>query len=111
MNEAEKMKRKMRSGAFRENNGRVLRALNILRHDFVSLRDVKYAVEEIPENQYLDSLNYLRESDYIHLRNIETGELVQFGLADMDYKDLEAKLTKNGIKLLSFSIKDEDVVI
>ena len=109
--DADKMRNKIRAGAFRENNGSVLRALNILRYDFVSLRDVRYAVESIPENNYLDSINYLHESGYIHLRNVETGELVPFGLADVNFKNLEAKLTKTGIKILSYTLKDEDVVV
>lgn len=102
------MLRKMRAGRFVENNGRVLRTINILRHKYEELKDVKYALDtEMSETEYLDCINYLTESGYISLRDIATK--APANIADADYTRLEAKVTALGIRLLGGAINDEMV--
>nr|WP_319487254.1 type VI secretion protein [uncultured Caproiciproducens sp.] len=99
------MLRKMRAGKFMENNGMVLRTINILRHKFERLKDVKYAVDaEMSETEYLDSINFLGEAGYIVLRNAATK--APANIADADYALLEAKVTEKGIRLLGGDIID-----
>lgn len=100
---------KMKTGKFIKNNGLVLRTINILRYKFEKLEEVKYALDDMPENEYLDSLNYLCESEYIQLRNIKSKKSAE--LADEDISQLEAKLTDKGIKLLAGKIFDEMVEV
>ena len=101
----EAMKKKLAAGAFVENNGVVLRTINILRHRYNKLTTIKYALPQLPEDLFMDSLNFLQEEGYIHLRNVETQAEVQ--LADVPhYSMLEAKLTGKGIRLLAQEIKD-----
>jgi hypothetical protein len=111
MDEREELKQKIRAGNFVENNGRVIRVINILRHEYNKLTSIIYALPNIPEDEILDSVNYLFEAGYIHLRNSETKEHVLYGLSDVDHKRLEGKLTAKGIQLLAYSIKDSLVKV
>lgn len=97
--------------AFRQNNGKVLRTINILRKNYNKLEVVAEAleIERISEAEFCDSINYLDLSGYIHLRDVLTKQDVVF--ADCEYKDLEAKLTSKGISLLAGAHTDELVEI
>lgn len=102
------MLRKMRAGRFIENNGKVLRTINILRHKFEKLQDVRYALDaEMSESEYLDCINYLTESSYISLRDTTTKGPAN--IADADYTRLEAKVTAQGIRLLGGAVDDQMV--
>lgn len=107
----EELKRRIRAGAFIESNGRVLRTINILRKEFNKLSSVAYALDDIPLDEFLDSVNYLHEAGYIKLRLTESHALAPNGLADNDYRDLEGKLTVHGIRLLAGDIEDSLVRI
>jgi hypothetical protein len=100
------LEKKIRAGNFMSNNGRVLRTINILRIKYNRLKGIAYALSDMREGEFLDSVNYLAEAEYIELRHIETKSLVTTGLADIDYSLLEAKLTVKGIQLLAYAIKD-----
>ncbi len=100
--------KKMRQGQFVRNNGRVLRAINLLRHKYERLQDVRYALDDIPEDQYLDSINFLDSAGYIKLRNVVSREETHLEDAD-EYTDLEAKVTATGIRLLGGEISDHMV--
>lgn len=108
MNDKEALE-KIRTGRFVKNNGRVLRTINILRYKYEKLEEVLYALDDLKENEYLDSLNYLCESEYIQLRHIKNRQ--NTGLADAEWRELEAKLTDRGIKLLAGKIFDELVEV
>ncbi len=96
---------KMRAGRFIKNNGRVLRTINLLRYKYEKLEEVKYALEDMPENEYLDSLNYLSEAGYIQMRRVTSKQIAE--IADVDYIQLEAKLTEKGIRLLAGKLQDD----
>jgi hypothetical protein len=96
---------KMRAGRFIKNNGRVLRTINLLRYKYEKLEEVKYALEDMPENEYLDSLNYLSEAGYIQMRRVTSKQIAE--IADVDYVHLEAKLTEKGIRLLAGKLEDD----
>ena len=63
----------------------------------------------IAEDEFLDSVNFLAEEGYIHLRRISTKESA--ALADTDYTALEAKLTGRGIRLLAGGIEDDMIEV
>ncbi len=96
---------KMRAGRFIKNNGRVLRTINLLRYKYEKLEEVKYALDDMPENEYLDSLNYLSEAGYIQMRRVTSKQIAE--IADVDYIQLEAKLTEKGIRLLAGKLQDD----
>lgn len=96
---------KMRAGRFIKNNGRVLRTINLWRYKYEKLEEVKYALEDMPENEYLDSLNYLSEAGYIQIRRVTSKQIAE--IADVDYVHLEAKLTEKGIRLLAGKLEDD----
>lgn len=107
MNDREMLK-KIKAAKFVENNGKVIRAINLLRIKYTNLSDVFYAVEnEMSEGEYLDCINFLNEAGYINLRNIRTDEPAD--LDKYDYAALKAKLSHNGIRLLEGEIIDKSV--
>ncbi|SCX27724.1 hypothetical protein SAMN02910436_02255 [Ruminococcaceae bacterium P7] len=94
---------------FRENNGDVLRNINILRSKYVKLEDIKFVMGKVPEVEFVDSVNYLYLSEYILLRKIKTKEPAD--IADVSYELLEAKLSQKGIKILDGTITDNSVEV
>ena len=104
----ETLNRRISAGNFVENNGSVLRAVNILKTKFNRLKDIKYALN-IEKNDIENSINYLHEAGYLHLRNLENKQ--PSSLADDDFDALEGKLTAKGIQLLAGVIQDECVEI
>lgn len=102
-------KRRLRAGNFMMNNGRVLSTINLLREKYNDLRSVGKAVgyEGIDKQEFIDSVNFLSEEGYIHLRDVKTHETGN--LADFDYQTLEAKVTGKGIRLLGGGISDNMV--
>lgn len=101
------MMRDMKQARFRNNNAAVLRALNLLRIRYERLTEVKYALPDITEQEFLDCVNYLSEAGYVLLRRTRTKEKAL--LADWDYTELEGKLSHNGIKILSGDISDNSI--
>lgn len=99
-------KRRLSAGNFIKNNGAVLRTINILRYKYNKLTGVRMVLagNGIEEDEFLDSVNFLLEEEYIHLRDISTKAVAT--LADSDYKTLEAKVTAKGIRLLAGGIDD-----
>ncbi len=104
----ETLNRRISAGNFVENNGSVLRAVNILKTKFNRLKDIKYALN-IDKNDIENSINYLHEAGYLHLRNSENRQ--PSSLSDDDFDVLEGKLTAKGIQLLAGVIQDECVEV
>lgn len=99
------IKDQLRKNKFIKNNGVVIRAINLLRTDYVNLVDVTAALEpQIAENEALDSLNYLLEGGYIRLVKIRSEQAVEC-IGD-DYTQLAGKLTAKGIQLVNGAIED-----
>jgi hypothetical protein len=112
MDDRDELKRRIRAGNFITNTGRVLRAINVLRHEYHKLSGIQYALAvDMEEDEFLDAVNYLFEAGYIHLRDYETRTVAAFGLADTTYKKLEGKLTDKGIRLLALGMKDDMVQV
>ncbi len=104
-------KHALRAGNFAHNNGAVLRTVNILRFKYNKLRGVQSVLEDdgIDKDEFLDSINFLAEEGYIHLRQIATKD--DASLADSDYSVLEAKLTGKGIRLLAGGCSDDMIEV
>lgn len=107
--EAKEFLQKIKAKDFVTNNGQILRTINILHVNYEKLSDVKYAIGNVSEHDFLSSVNYLFLSEYILLRNIKTKEPAD--IADVPYEELEAKLSSKGIKLLEGSVTDNSVEV
>lgn len=101
------MMQDLKRGRFKQNNAAVLRALNLLRTRYERLSDVKYALPDLTEQEYLDSINYLYEAGFLLIRSIRSRESAN--PADCEYGLLEGKLSHTGIKILSGDITDNSI--
>lgn len=104
-------RQKLRAGNFVANNGQVLRTINILRYKYNKLGGVQRAMHDagLSEDEFLDSVNFLSQEGYIHLRRI--ADHTDGNLADHDYLELEGKVTSKGIRLLAGGIDDNMVEV
>ncbi|MDE5619469.1 MAG: type VI secretion protein [Ruminococcus sp.] len=105
----ETLNRRISAGNFVENNGSVLRTVNLLKTKYNKLKSIQYALNNIDQNEISNSVNYLYEAGYLHLRHTESKQ--PSSLADDDFDELEGKLTAKGIQLLAGVISDECVEI
>lgn len=99
------------AAAAKKANGQVLRTINILRDKFNNLDVVQTILEGsgVKIDAYRDALNYLMLADYIQIRKVDTH--ADADLADVSYKECEARLTAKGIQLLGGVIKDEMIEV
>lgn len=104
-------KQRLKAGNFVRNNGRVLRTINILRHQFNKLSGIQSVLEEdgVCEDEFLDAVNFLSLEGYIQLRDIASKD--NASLADTGYECLEAKLTGKGIRLLAGGMTDNMIEV
>ncbi|MBR1530031.1 MAG: type VI secretion protein [Oscillospiraceae bacterium] len=101
---------RIRQKKFFRNNGTVLKGINLLRTQFVSLPDLKYALEpNLTEPEFLDSVNYLTEGGYIRTRHIRSKQ--EIALADAAPEELEAKVTQKGIQIIACILKDDCIEV
>lgn len=104
----------MRAERWKRNNGKVMLAINILRHNYISL-DMVFSVleksEKMSESDFLDNVHFLQGNGYIHLRTISNQNGIS-NMAGMDYKKLEAIVTQDkGVRLLADEIEDKAVML
>jgi hypothetical protein len=97
----------IKRGRFKQNNAATLRALNLMRTRYERLSDVKYALPDMAEQEYLDSINYLYEAGYLLIREVRTK--APANPADYEYGMLEGKLSHLGIKILAGDIIDNSI--
>lgn len=104
--ETKEMTERIRQKKFFRNNGVVLKGINLLRTQYVSLSELKYALEPtMTESELRDSVNYLSESGYIKMRNIRSKQ--DTTLADCNFNEIEAKVSADGIKVIACVKIDE----
>ncbi len=104
--EQKKLMERVQQSAFFRNNGIVLKAVHLLRGQYIALKDICSALEpSMTETEFWDAVNYLSECGYIQLRDKESKQLTT--LADTSMNMLEAKVTADGIRIISCTRKDE----
>ena len=102
--DAEKQKQLIKAGRFRENNAAEMRVFNMLEHEFHPLTEVEYALPNLSRGEMIESINYLYEAGYLHLRSIDDEEATS--LADTNFENIKAKATADGSRLLRYVITD-----
>lgn len=100
--------KKARAANFIENNGKVLRGINMIRIDFNKLSSIRSALG-IDADEFADSVNYLIEANFIRIRHCDTHKPVE--LADYGMDEIEGKLTQKGIQLLAGAIEDPCITV
>ena len=107
----ETLLKKASSASFKQANGQVLRTINILREKYNKLEVVQSVLTDsgIDLGSFVDSVNFLSMEGYIQLRTID-GK-IEADIADNSYKDLEAKVTGKGVRLLAGNISDEMIEV
>lgn len=110
-NEFEKeMRKKILQGNFAKNNGRILRAINVLTGKFINLELIKDAVGEYMDSgEFFESIEYLYKSFYIEVKTKGGKTIDEIYKYPTDY--LEVCLNQKGIKLAKGFITDEAVEI
>ena len=104
------MQNRIRQRKFIENNGKVLRTINSLRYKYVPLKDLAYGLEpSMTASELMDCVNYLTLSGYIITRHMRSKTVTT--IADTAFEDMEAKLSAEGISLLSGTKNDDNVDI
>lgn len=98
--------KKTRAANFISNNGKILRALNMIATDFNQLSSIRLALG-MDSDEFSESLNYLIEAGYVRIRRCDDHEPAE--LADHDMSEIEGKLTANGVQLLFGAISDKCV--
>ena len=102
------MHNRIKQKKFIENNGKVLRTINSLRYKYVPLKELAYGLEpSMTVSELLDCVNYLTLSNYIITRHVKSK--TETTIADTNYDELEAKLSADGISLLSGTKCDDNV--
>ncbi len=111
MDEREKLKREISAVSFIKNNGLVLTTINILTPKYSKLVSIEsvFKTRGISKTELIESVNFLAEEKYIHLRLVASREEVS--LADTDYDLIEAKLSGKGLRLLSGGIEDNMIEV
>ncbi len=90
-------------------NGSVLRTLNILSGSKCRLSDLECVFNGINRYHFLDSLEYLAESEYIELKDVPTGSRVE--LETEHFSATNAVLTGKGILVLRGFLEDDCIEV
>ncbi|MFT9055546.1 MAG: hypothetical protein ABF449_02815 [Ethanoligenens sp.] len=94
----EELQRRIEAGAFAANNGKVLRAINIMAGNDIRLRSLQYALAELSHGELSESLYYLQDSGYIKIRKANSH--MEIEVSDADYDDTDVRITAKGMQLL-----------
>ena len=109
MNFEDKIKRDIQTAEFAENNGRIIRTVNVLRGKWIRLSSVRDVLDDINLADLEQSLIYLERSEYISVRDIETK--IPIEVEQADYSESEVSLTKKVIHVALYFIKDAAVKV
>ncbi len=92
--------------AAKKANGEVLRTINVLSGKFIDLKVLCSiaAGSGLKFDEIMEALNYLMLAGYIQVRKIETKIVAD--LADVSYKECEARLSAEGLSVLRGQIED-----
>lgn len=104
-NEAQELKKRLEQGNFAADNGRIIRAINVLRGKWIGLDILTDALPDIEDMEH--SLIYLERAGYITARSEETRSVVEIVTADP--RSDEVTLTKKGMDLAMYYITDPAV--
>lgn len=103
------IKQKIEAGEFADNNGRIIRTMNILEGDYVDLCVIKNVLTAVKASDFYKSIVYLSKAKYIELRSKESK--AHLTAEEAKTVDAEASLTAKGIRVAMGFEVDEAVEI
>ena len=102
------IKRKLEAEGFAENNGKIIRIVNILAGEWTPLSMIKSALENDMEGHAFDkSMLFLVKSGYLEIRGKRNRQAAEW--EDRHRQELEVALSGKGMKLALYHITDEAV--
>ena len=107
MDEKRELKKRIEASNFAENNGAMIRVINILDGDWIRLATIKTALPEFSEAEFWDSLTYLQKEGYIVYCSAQ--QLIDARRADP--KKCDVSLTAKGIRLARYIDTDPAVLV
>ena len=109
MDEKRELKKRIEASNFAENNGAMIRFINILDGDWIRLATIKTALPEFSEAEFWDSLTYLQKEGYIDILYCSAQQLIDARRADP--KKCDVSLTAKGIRLARYIDTDPAVLV
>lgn len=96
--DADNMRKHLQQYTFRENNGQILRTVNMLKPSESTVGNIRYLMQGETQEAVQNSLNYLTEAGYIRITGSK-GEPFS-GQLDEAIKGYRITLTATGLELL-----------
>lgn len=96
--EKDDLRKRLQQYAFRNNNGQIMRTVNILKPQESTVRNICYLMPGEPKESVQDSLKYLMEAGYIRITGPK-GETFT-GQIEEDNDFFRISLTASGMELL-----------
>lgn len=107
----QEIKKEILKSDFAANNGRILRTINVMQGEFISLKSVEEVTREYMNGgEFKECLTYLYKSCFVEIRT-KIGKKILKDINEVFYPDMEIALTQKGIKLAKGFIEDEAVEI
>lgn len=105
-----KMKRQMEAGNFAKNNGKIIRAVNILAGKWIDVDTLKSALRlDMSAGELEKCMLFLLKAEYLELRRKDSRAKADW--EDAARYELEVSLSGKGIRLASYYITDEAVEV
>lgn len=109
MNIEKEIKKKILKSDFAVNNGRIIRTINVMQGEFVSLKSVEEVISEYMDaGNFKKCLTYLYKACFVEIRT-KIGKKILKDINKLFYDEMEIALTQKGIKLAMGYIDDEAV--
>lgn len=102
-------KQRIEAGAFAENNGAVMRVINIMSGEWKRVSTIQRALSELTPDEFHESLSFLQKAGFVALRSITDRQPVE--CCDADYNVVAVSLTAQGIRLCKYLITDPAVSV
>lgn len=96
--DADNLKKHLQQYTFRENNGQILRTVNMLKPSESTVGNIRYLMQGEPQEAVQNSLNYLTEAGYIRITGPKEEPFP--GQLDDTTKGYRITLTAAGIEIL-----------
>lgn len=105
-------KQKLSNIGFIKTNGKIMRTLTILGHEYKDLDSIQELLKNdgVNETEFINSLDFLNQEGYLKMRTKNTKELTTLADCD-DYDRLEVIWTGKGNRLMRGGIIDDMIEV
>ncbi|MDL2217396.1 hypothetical protein LJC27_01910 [Christensenellaceae bacterium OttesenSCG-928-M15] len=107
--EKQRLKQQIEASRFAENNGAVVRVINILAGNWIRMASIQSALPEMDMGDFLESITYLQKAGYIEIMYNSAQQLIEADKADP--KKCDVAFTAKGMSLAKYAISDPAVLV